>query len=128
MSPRATTRPSSASITNTLRLLCTSSPTYIPIGLPSSLVLGRIATPWSAVDLTAAEGSPPSSIRLSLLRPPGLTGDAGGRADGIVRTRAQSRTGEPLGFGLQELPELVGRDASVLQNLGEQLGPIRSRS
>jgi len=25
--------------------------------------LGRNATPWSAVDLTAAEGSPPSSIR-----------------------------------------------------------------
>ena len=39
-----------------------------------------------------------------------------------MRTRAQSRTGEPLGVGLQELPELVGRDASVLQNLGEQPG------
>src|SRR5262245_36309559 len=63
MSPRATTRPSSASITNTLRLLCTSSPTYASIGLPSSVRLGRNATPWSAVDLTAAEGSPPSSIR-----------------------------------------------------------------
>src|SRR2546422_763230 len=65
MSPRAITRPSSASITNTLRLLCTSSPTYDSIGLPSSLRLGRIATPWLAVDLTAAEGSPPSSIRFS---------------------------------------------------------------
>src|SRR5438552_5021320 len=63
MSPRATTRPSCASITNTLRLLCTSSPTYDSIGLPSSLSLGRIATPWLAVDLTAAEGSPPSWIR-----------------------------------------------------------------
>src|SRR5439155_12061058 len=63
MSPRATTRPSCASITNTLRLLCTSSPTYDSIGLPSSLRWGRIATPWLAVDLTAAEGSPPSSIR-----------------------------------------------------------------
>src|SRR5437667_11586019 len=63
MSPRATTPPSAASITNTLRLLCTSRPTYDSIGLPSSLSLGRIATPWSAVDLTAAEGSPPSSIR-----------------------------------------------------------------
>src|SRR5437016_7832839 len=67
MSPRATTRPSCASITNTLRLLCTSSPTYDSIGLPSSLSLGRIATPWLAVDLTAAEGSPPSSIRVRAL-------------------------------------------------------------
>src|SRR5262249_51746161 len=63
MSPRATTRPSAASITNTLRLLCTSSPTSASIGLPSSLRLGRNATPWSAVDLTAAEGGPPSSLR-----------------------------------------------------------------
>src|SRR5262249_11264709 len=58
MSPRATTRPSSASITNTLRLLCTSSPTYASIGLPSLVRLGRNATPWSAVDLTAAGGQP----------------------------------------------------------------------
>src|SRR5437870_10689708 len=42
MSPRATTRPSSASITNTLRLLCASSPTYMPIGLPSSLYWGAL--------------------------------------------------------------------------------------
>src|SRR6266404_6275252 len=43
MSPRATTRPSAASITNTLRLLCTSSPTYDSIGLPSSLYWGAVA-------------------------------------------------------------------------------------
>src|SRR5206468_10975062 len=75
MSPRPTTRPSCASITNTLRLLCTSRPTYDSIGLPSSLSLGRIATPWSAVDLTAVEGSPPSSIRLLTWLPHAVTGN-----------------------------------------------------
>src|SRR5262249_2264471 len=79
MSPRGTTRPSAASITNTLRLLCTSSPTYASIGLPSSLRLGRNATPWSAVDLTAAEGSPPSSLRDGGVMPsPLMSGSWGG--------------------------------------------------
>src|SRR5437016_9188777 len=45
MSPRATTPPSAASITNTLRLLCTSRPTYDSIGLPSSLSFGAHCDP-----------------------------------------------------------------------------------
>src|SRR5439155_7714076 len=91
--------------------------TYIPIGLPSSLVLGRIATPWSAVDLSAAEGSPPSSIRLSWhlqpLQPAPTT--RGRRPTGGMRTGSPRRSSPGCAPGLdpdgeiRELRALLSR-------------------
>jgi hypothetical protein len=58
--------------------------------------LGRIATPWSAVDLTAAEGSPPSSPP----RPP--RSRASTPSPGVARTAETIVT--ELGCDMSRLP------------------------